>query len=45
MNGFLKLAKLKLSYTQALSGPNPNIALARNIRDQIIKLEFDLGLM
>jgi hypothetical protein len=44
MNGFAKLDMLKLKYREALSGPNRNIDQARRIRDQIIKLEIDLGL-
>jgi hypothetical protein len=44
MNRFAKLDMLKLKYREALSGPNRNIDQARRIRDQIIKLEFDLGL-
>jgi hypothetical protein len=44
MNRFAKLDMLKLKYRESLSGPNRNIDQARRIRDQIIKLEFDLGL-
>lgn len=39
-----KLAKLKATYDAALKSPNPNPTTLRKIRDQIIKLEFDLGL-
>lgn len=37
-----KLVKLRERYNRALS--NANITLARRLRDQIIKLEFDLGI-
>lgn len=39
-----KLAQLKAKYDAALKSPNPNMTTLRRIRDQIIKLEFDLGL-
>lgn len=39
-----KLAQLKAKYDAALKSPNPNPTTLRRIRDQIIKLEFDLGI-
>lgn len=39
-----KLAQLKAKYDAALKSPNPNMTTLRRIRDEIIKLEFDLGL-
>lgn len=43
-NPHAKLAQLKAKYDAALKSPNPNMTTLRRIRDQIIKLEFDLGL-
>jgi len=39
-----KLAQLKAKYNQMLKSPNPNLTTLRRIRDEIIKLEFDLGI-
>lgn len=39
-----KLAQLKAKYDAALKSPNPNPTTLRKIRDEIIKLKFDLGI-
>ena len=43
-SGHAKLAMLKAQYNEILKSANPNMDRLRRIRDQIIKLKFDLGL-
>lgn len=44
MNGYAKLTKLKLQYEKVLWSDKPNVNRLRKMREQIIKLEVDLGI-
>lgn len=39
-----KLRQLQAKYDAELAKSNPNLTTLRRLRDQIIKLKFDLGL-
>ena len=42
---YQKLLKLEMKYTAILASEHPNMDQLRRVRDQIIKLKFDLGLI